>query len=780
MKHRSRNAYKHRIFRFATLPCLTLLQVSACAPSASQDPEGEAAVGIQALPLRNCPPTDPDYPSCTVPPVTCEGATGRVGATRDSILLGQSITINWSATLPAECTDRLTLNQKGARTSGSEVVTPMSDTEYTLRVGKQGLASKLIRVVLPSTVQIEGGSAPWVALMKQALATPNTRVVLGKNVDMDLTGHSNIQVARGVTFESEAPPIVIAGNQLLAAASPIFDRPVARNGTVLGPRLYTNSHPNPLFILPHASADYSSDNIRIAGFRIQGPRGDIDGDDALEVGIEVASALGVDIDTMEVSGFSGSAIRVSDDGGYQLGPSAVRIHDSFIHNNQHSADFVRGGGYGYGVDVGASAYARIERNVFDFNRHAITANGRAGTGYEANRNLILRGGGYHGSAINEYTHIVDVHGDANPPLPFLDHVWDRGNAGDQFWITNNAFQYVNDYAIKIRGTPRIGISIANNIFAQSDAIALNQGRTRIDVSPNNTYDKDTFGTYGVCDFDGDGKDDLLLATGVSWWMMSAGKLHWNYVSDNTETRAQIGFGDFNGDGRCDVIRRNPTNGVGEIASGARGSWRSIDVSFASIAFDQLRFGDFNGDKTTDIFQRAANGQWSVISPGHYPWTPMLQSSLPIDRLRFGDFNGDGVTDVLANVGGSLAISWSGRTGFQPTGAGQTDDVRNLYIANVDGIVGDDLVRYDVTSPTDGHWDISSTAGRPWKLLASRSWPNTEENRRSYPSIRIVTYLGRFTPPSYGANLMFFDGTERVGMILDRATKTFAQHSLYSY
>jgi hypothetical protein len=88
---------------------------------------------------------------------------------------------------------------------------------------------------------------------------------------------------------------------------------------------------------------------------------------------------------------------------------------------------------------------------------------------------------------------------------------------------------------------------------------------------------------------------------------------------------------------------------------------------------------------------------------------MLQSSLPIDRLRFGDFNGDGVTDVLANVGGTLAISWSGRTAFQPTGAGQTDDVRNLYIANVDGIVGDDLVRYDVTTPTDGHWDLYGRA-----------------------------------------------------------------------
>jgi hypothetical protein len=34
----------------------------------------------------------------------------------------------------------------------------------------------------------------------------------------------------------------------------------------------------------------------------------------------------------------------------------------------------------------------IERNVFDFNRHAIAAGSEPGTGYTAQHNLVLKGG----------------------------------------------------------------------------------------------------------------------------------------------------------------------------------------------------------------------------------------------------------------------------------------------------------------------------------------------------------------------------------------------------
>jgi len=80
------------------------------------------------------------------------------------------------------------------------------------------------------------------------------------------------------------------------------------------------------------------------------------------------SCRNVDIGNMELSGWSGAAVYVSDESNVtQTGPEAVKIHDSFIHHNQHI------GGDGYGVDASHGGWALVERNVFDFNRHAITA-----------------------------------------------------------------------------------------------------------------------------------------------------------------------------------------------------------------------------------------------------------------------------------------------------------------------------------------------------------------------------------------------------------------------
>ena len=168
----------------------------------------------------------------------------------------------------------------------------------------------------------------------------------------------------------------------------------------------------------------------------------------------------------------------------------------------------------------------IERNVFDFNRHAITASGRPDTGYTAYQNLVLKGGGVHGRFYNEHTHEFDVHGDQDCLGPA-----NCGNAGESIWMVNNAFQYVRDSAIKIRGTPSYGVFVNQNVFAHEymggaddsiydEAVKYNGIPERLHIGEGdqaNILNTDTYGQYGVCDFDGDGKDDLFLATGVSWW-----------------------------------------------------------------------------------------------------------------------------------------------------------------------------------------------------------------------------------------------------------------------
>jgi hypothetical protein len=200
-------------------------------------------------------------------------------------------------------------------------------------------------------------------------------------------------------------------------------------------------------------------------------------------------------------------------------PEQVRIFHNYIHHNQHPQEsWLPFGGHaaGYGVDVHHGAWAQVYENVFDFNRHAIAAAGDTG-GYEAFRNLVLKGGGVHNDGVfTTHTHQFDVHGSGPSGK--------GGQAGVKFLFANNSFQYLADNAIYIRGTPQQRIDIHDNVFAHEgleddrgdDAIRLQHhsdiGRS-IFLGPNNVIDFDSYGRYGVCDFDGDGIDDLFLATG---------------------------------------------------------------------------------------------------------------------------------------------------------------------------------------------------------------------------------------------------------------------------
>ena len=757
-----------------------------CAQDAGPGDGEPVEPGSVAEGLRNCPPTNPDYPTCIPESDHCAGARGTLTANPPSINQGQSTTLQWAVSVPKDCAGQITLSSSPVGVSGTRTVAPSSSTPYQLRLNAKTLASVDVNVVLPPTVRIDGNTPEWRRLFLQAVGTPNTRVVLTSNVDLDMTGFESIPIVQGVTITSEAPPPVL----VLGAASltksvigfpPIFGQGPQRNAQNLGPRLYTTSRPRPLFIIRTNNENIFGDNVRLIGFRIQGPHFDtMEGSDNLERGIQINSATGVEINNMELSGWSGQAIYIEDPLERQTVPEAVRVHDSFMHNNQHV------GGDGYGVETGPGGHALIERNVFDLNRHAIASSGASRSTYHASQNLVLKGGGVHAKWYEQYTHLFDVHGDDNcTPFGIGDSVWNCGNAGQQYSMFGNAFQYTNGNPVKLRGTPRGPAStlIYGNVFpqgSQGDAVVLNQGPTNISVGPN-TLGVDTFGEYGVCDFDGDGKDDLFLATGVSWWYMSAAKMHWVYLSPNTERLSQVGLGDFNGDKRCDVFAINHGTNNWEISSGGSGAWTALPGNYPGIPMDQLRFGDFNGDHITDVFRRAPDGQWSAISPGHYGWTALQSSGFALEDLRFGDFDGNGITDVLSRAGGSWSVSWNGTSPWQKLASNLNDDIRNVHIADVDGLPGDDIVRYVTTGLTSGRWDISSGGKTGWTTLASYSWPNNSQNQQLFVAARARTFVGRFDV--WGkADLLTIDPPElgRTSRIFSAGHSSFAPHGLYAY
>jgi hypothetical protein len=623
--------------------------------------------------------------------------------------------------------------------------------------------------------------------LNQALARCNTTVRLGPDIDLDFSDELVTELASeevctraGFKWDGTGPgqcyrsfrPLLFGAACVTLTSVSAFKGLEARTPRTPGPVL----HYGPADRRPDGKATFlqiqcppeknpASDRIRISGFRLFGPSFDQQFD--ADVGVRIDSCVDVEISNMEIAGWGGAGIRIANGPVPRINDfSHVRIHDNFIHHNQHPS---RGGALGYGVELGEGrARAHIYRNVFDFNRHAIAASGKTG-GYVAEENLVLRGGGYHGGGYpyGTFTHIFDVHGIGDDGL--------GGDAGEEFRIERNSFQYQNDSAIHIRGKPRNFASITENAFpheclrAQEITGSFGDCAIRLWTYENipelpNVTKTDTFGEYGVCDFDGDGIDDLFLAAGATWWYSSSGKFHWSFLNTSSKRRQDLRFGYFDDDDRCDVLTESGGSGRWLISSGGTAAWKPLEPLHGGIErgfkapLKDVVFSRFNPNdqshsrRTTHALWRKQNGEWHV-TPLWNPdgWEYIGGSHKPMSQLRFGDFTGDGVTDVLAVNNGRWAISESARTLWQALNR-YNNPVAGLFIANMDlDDQIDDILRLDKDNVGELIWWRSKNGRDKWTQfkryspIRSRYWN--------------FGFVGRFDTVS-GATLVIDE--ERIG------------------
>jgi YD repeat-containing protein len=159
----------------------------------------------------------------------------------------------------------------------------------------------------------------------------------------------------------------------------------------------------------------------------------------------------------------------------------------------------------------------------------------------------------------------------------------------------------------------------------------------------------------VCDFTGDGNDDLILAQ--NWNTPNATyKISVYAYKDNSFVSMysefvdyffQAHLGDFNGDGKVDIMyeRRNTTGSIATL------SFSQHDFSCADMAFnsnDKISVIDITGSgKTNILFSDEINTEiytyYSDYQAFSYPFT-----SFPTkySKIYYGDFNGDGIADIL--------------------------------------------------------------------------------------------------------------------------------------
>ncbi len=166
------------------------------------------------------------------------------------------------------------------------------------------------------------------------------------------------------------------------------------------------------------------------------------------------------------------------------------------------------------------------------------------------------------------------------------------------------------------------------------------------------------------DFNGDGKTDKV------WVDMTTGELKVDLMNGATVTAeatnknggtlsaiqltptTTVKIGDFNGDGKTDLLIRDQATGTNEIAlmNGVNAP-TIVKLDSLSSAWTPL-IGDFNGDRKTDILwhntQTGQNAMWLIDATQSQPVTSAttLATLAPAWNPTLVDFNGDGKTDIL--------------------------------------------------------------------------------------------------------------------------------------
>jgi peptidyl-Asp metalloendopeptidase len=150
-----------------------------------------------------------------------------------------------------------------------------------------------------------------------------------------------------------------------------------------------------------------------------------------------------------------------------------------------------------------------------------------------------------------------------------------------------------------------------------------------------------------------------------------------------------GIGDFNGDGKTDVLHRRISTGqtsvwtmAGTIVQSAT-AIASTTTTLPGTTYAVSAIGDFNGDNIDDIVWRSSTQTllWSGVAgnTGSFTATTLagLGASGPIGGRA--DFNGDGTDDlILSEPNLDHIVFWNMQNSVvQPVGIASTDYIKTL-------------------------------------------------------------------------------------------------------
>ena len=175
------------------------------------------------------------------------------------------------------------------------------------------------------------------------------------------------------------------------------------------------------------------------------------------------------------------------------------------------------------------------------------------------------------------------------------------------------------------------------------------------------------------DFNGDGRSDILWRSdsgALSDWLANA---NGGFAGNDGNAYGTVptswkmaGTGDFNGDGRSDILWRNSDGSLSDWLANSNGGFAANDANvFTKVAtsWHVVSTGDFNGDGREDLLWRSDSGalsDWLANANGGFASNDANAYTTAPTSWHIagtGDFNGDGREDILWRSDSGALSDW---------------------------------------------------------------------------------------------------------------------------